>query len=136
MTQITVSALIEASLEKVWKYWTTPKHIMEWNNASDDWFTPSAENDLKVGEKFTYRMSARDESVAFDFSGTYDEIEEMKRIKYTLDDERKVEITFELEDDLVKVTEIFEAEIYNSPELQEAGWQAILDNFKRYTENF
>lgn len=136
MSKITVSTLLEASLEKVWKYWTTPEHIMQWNNASDDWHTPSVENELIAGGKFVYRMATRDESMAFDFGGVYDEVVPLKSIKYTLDDERKVEITFETMEDLVKVTEVFDAETYHPLELQEAGWQAILDNFKRYTENY
>ncbi len=132
---ITVANTINAPVAKVWEFWTTPKHIEKWNNASDDWHTPHAENDLRVGGKFLSRMEAKDGSFGFDFIGIYDEVEESKAIAYTLEDERKVKITFINEGNETKVIESFEAEEENSVELQQGGWQAILDNFKKYVEN-
>jgi uncharacterized protein YndB with AHSA1/START domain len=134
-TTITVENTVNAPVEKVWVFWTTPKHIEKWNNASEDWHTPHAENDLRVGGKFLSRMEAKDESFGFDFIGVYDEVEENKTIVYSLEDERKVKITFVNENNATKIIESFDAEDENSIELQKSGWQAILDNFKKYVEN-
>lgn len=134
-TSITVENIINAPVEKVWEYWTKPEHITKWNNASDDWHTPRAENDLRVGGKFVCRMEAKDGSMAFDFGGMYDVVKNQEYLEYTLDDGRKVNITFSQIAAETKVVEIFEAEETNSLELQKTGWQNILDNFKKYTEN-
>lgn len=131
-TQITVQTIIEAPVEKVWELWTSPEHIIKWNQASDDWHTTRAENDLRVGGKFLSRMEAKDGSFGFDFWGVYDSIETNKFITTTLGDERKVTVTFEETENGTKVTETFEAEDTNPIELQRNGWQAILDNFKKY----
>ncbi len=132
--KITVAVIVQAPVEQVWQCFTEPKHIMAWNNASSDWHTPRAENDLRVGGKFVYRMEARDGSVGFDFGGIYDDVAQYKRIAYTMGDGRKVDVTFEPEGDGTRLTELFEAENQNSIEMQQNGWQAILDNFKKYTE--
>ncbi|MEO7960686.1 MAG: SRPBCC family protein [Ginsengibacter sp.] len=131
---ITIKTEIDAPVEKVWEYWTRPEHIIKWNNASDDWHTPKAENDFREGGRFTSRMEARDGSVGFDFGGTNNVIKQHEYIEYTLDDDRKVKITFNAHGNTTHVTEIFEAEETNSLELQEKGWQSILDNFKKYAE--
>lgn len=131
---ITVEAKVNAPVEKVWKLWTAPEHIIQWNNASDDWHTPKAENDLRVGGKFLSRMEARDGSAGFDFTGKYNKIELHKSIDYTMDDGRKVHITFDTAGKGTKITQSFEAEHTNSFEMQHTGWQAILDNFKNYSE--
>jgi uncharacterized protein YndB with AHSA1/START domain len=131
---ITVEATIYVPIAKVWNYWTDPKHIIKWNNASDDWHTPSAENDLHVGGKFTSRMEAKDGSVGFDFWGIYTRIEPHQFIGYTRGDERKVEIRFVAEGNKTRVIETFDPEEINSAELQKTGWQAILNNFKKYAE--
>jgi uncharacterized protein YndB with AHSA1/START domain len=133
-TAITVSAIIEAPVQQVWKYWTDPKHIIQWNNASPDWHTPRAENDLRVGGKFLSRMEARDGKMGFDFSGTYTKVKLQKLIELTLDDDRRVQVRFDLDGNKTRVTEVFEAEQEYTVELQETGWQAILDNFKKYIE--
>ena len=133
-TSITVRTTIHAPVEKVWKLWTEPKHIVHWNNASDDWHTTNAENDLRVDGKFLSRMEAKDGSSGFEFSGKYNNIQYCKFIEYILDDERKVQVLFEPDGNETKVTETFEAEHTNSIELQKTGWQAILDNFKIYVE--
>jgi uncharacterized protein YndB with AHSA1/START domain len=131
---ITVETTVHTPVEKVWEYWTEPQHITKWNNASDDWHTPNAENDLRVGGRFLTRMEAKDGSFGFDFSGVYDEVRINEFISYTIEDGRKVTITFISQENDTKVIETFEAENTNSIELQEAGWQTILDNFKKYSE--
>ena len=133
-TAITVEALVKAPIEKVWSNWTEPKHITKWNQASDDWHSPHAENDLRTGGKFKTTMAAKDGSMSFDFEGVYTNVQLHKVIEYTLLDGRKVKITFSGTGKETNVTETFEAEDENSVELQRGGWQAILDNFKKYTE--
>jgi len=132
--RITVETIVQKPIDTVWERWTLPQHIMAWNNASEDWYTPSAENDLRAGGKFNSKMAARDGSYSFDFSGTYDEVIWGKKIAYTIGDGRKVVVEFTEQDGCVKVVETFEAEETYSLEKQRSGWQAILDNFKRYAE--
>lgn len=131
---ITISAAIKQERTNVWNYWTQPKHITQWNFASDDWCCPGAENDLTVGGKYKARMEAKDGSFGFDFEAIYDEIIEHEKIVYTIEDGRKVTTTFEKLNDATKVTTTFEAESENPIEMQRDGWQAILDNFKKYVE--
>jgi uncharacterized protein YndB with AHSA1/START domain len=131
---ITIETTVNAPVEKVWAYWSEPLHIKRWNQASDDWHTTAAENDLRPGGTFRSRMEAKDGSFGFDFGGTYDAVEENKRIEYTMGDGRKVQVYFSPEGSATRIEEKFEAETTNSPEMQRAGWQAILDNFKQYTE--
>ncbi len=133
-TVITIETTVNAPLANVWQYWTGPEHIIQWNAASDDWHTTQAENDLQVGGKFSSRMEAKDGSFGFDFGGTYNEVAQHQKIAYTLEDNRKVSITFAQTPNGITVTEQFEAETENAVELQRNGWQAILDNFKKYTE--
>ena len=127
--------VVDAGIEKTWRSWTLPDHIRNWNNANEDWHTPSAENDLWVGGKFSYRMEAVDGSMGFDFEGTYTEIVDHKLICYEMEDGRKVEVHFARVDGGIQVTENFDPEDQNSRDLQQQGWQAILENFKRYTED-
>lgn len=129
-----MAAEINAPVEKVWEFWTNPKHIVHWNNASDDWHTPKAENDLRVSGKFLSRMKARDGSIGFDFIGVYGKVEPLRQIEYTLEDDRTVQISFAAEGDKTRVTETFEAEQENTLELQQFGWQSILENFRKYVE--
>ena len=133
-TMITVANTVNAPVEKVWAYWTGPEHITQWNNASDDWHTPSSSNDLRVGGRFTARMEAKDGSFGFDFWGIYDEVKPNELIAYTMGDGRKAKVFFTKEGNATKLVETFEAETENSVELQRGGWQNILDNFKKYTE--
>lgn len=133
-TKITIGNTINAPVAKVWKSWTTPQDIMKWNNASDDWHTTRAENDLRVGGKFNSRMEARDGSFGFDFWGVYDEVKTNESIGYTLGDERKVSVTFTDKGNTTEISSTFEAEETNPVEMQKGGWQAILDNFKKYVE--
>ncbi len=132
---ITVDVTVQAPVAKTWKYLTEPEHITQWNNASDDWHTPSATNDLREGGKFTCRMEAKDGSAGFDFGGTYSKVIPLKHIAYTMDDGRTVMVQFEDRGGETHITEAFDAESENPVEMQREGWQAILDNFKKYTES-
>ena len=131
---ITVKTLVNAPLNLVWQTWITPQDVMSWNNASEDWYTPSAQNDLRVGSKFHYTMASRDGTQSFDFSGMYTDIIPKETISYILEDGRNVCVTFAIQGNAVSVSETFDPEQENEAELQRAGWQAILDHFKRYVE--
>ena len=133
-TIITVQTIINSPINNVWEKWTNPNDIIKWNNASQDWHTTRAENDVRIGGKFFSRMEAKDGSMGFDFAGVYDNIKTNELIEYTIADGRKVKITFTTEDGKTKVVETFEAESTHSIEIQSGGWQAILNNFKKYTE--
>lgn len=133
-TPITVEATVQAPVEKVWHLWTEAEHIKNWNNASDDWHTPHAVNDLRAGGKFVFTMAAKDGSFSFDFEGVYDVVSEHQRIGYTIADGRKVEVLFLENERGTHIVETFDAENIHSREMQRAGWQAILDNFKKYAE--
>ena len=132
---ITIEAIVNAPVQKVWDTWNKPEHIIQWCAASDDWHTPRAENDLRVGGSFSSRMEAKDGSFGFDFGGVYDTVKPNELIEYTLGDGRKVKILFNGNGNTTKITETFEAESTNSIDMQKGGWQAILDNFKKYTES-
>jgi len=133
-TTITVQNIVKAPVEKVWKYWAGPEHITKWAAASDDWHTTRAENDLRAGGKFLSRMEAKDGSFGFDFGGVYDQVKTNELIEYTMGDGRKVVVNFTANDNETKIVETFDAEETHSIEMQQGGWQAILDNFKKYTE--
>jgi uncharacterized protein YndB with AHSA1/START domain len=133
-TTITVETLVNVTPEKAWAVWSMPEHIIQWNNASDDWHTPHAENDLRIGGKFLARMAAKDGSMSFDFVGSYEDVKPNEYLRYIIADGRKVEVFFTPENGKTKVTEVFEPEQTNSLEMQKGGWQAILDNFKKYAE--
>lgn len=132
---IMVEVTINAPIEKVWEYWTKPEHIIKWNFASDDWHCPFAKNELKEGGKFCYTMSSKDGNMSFDFEGEYNLIIDQKKIIYTIADGRKVKIDFFDFVNKTKLLEIFEAESEHTLELQQKGWQSILDNFKLYVES-
>ena len=133
---IEVSTTVNAPLSKVWSSWTDASHIIHWNFASDDWTCPRATNPLKIGATFNWRMEAKDQSMGFDFKGTYTDIQEEALIVYELEDGRRVEISFTEEvEGKVLIKESFEAEGSHSDELQSQGWQAILGNFKKYVES-
>lgn len=132
---ITIEASVSAPVEKVWKYWTEPQHITQWAFASDEWMAPRAENDLQTGGKFLTRMEAKDGSFGFDFGGTYTAVDPNKRIEYTIEDGRDVSVEFTSQGDKTYVKSVFEPEGQNPHEMQKAGWQAILDNFKKHVEN-
>jgi len=134
-TVITIETTVDASLEKVWNYWIAPEHIVNWNTASPEWHTPRATNDVRVGGELFCRMEAKDGSFGFDLKGTYTAVESMKQLDSVLEDERKVSVAFSDMKGKTLVVQHFEAESQNPIEMQQAGWQAILTNFKHYTEN-
>lgn len=137
---ITVQTIIKAPLAAVWDCWNKPEHITCWAFASDDWEAPSAENDLRIGGKFKTRMQAKDGSAGFDFIGTYSKVEPHSIIEYDMErapkeeKSRHVTVGFMETPEGVRVTEIFDPESENPEEMQRAGWQTILDNFKKYVE--
>ena len=132
--KITIETTVRSDIAKVWSAWTTPADINRWNAASDDWHTPRATNDLRVGGSLSFRMEARDKSAGFDFGGTYTLVSPRERLHFILADGRHVDVRFLPEGNKVRVVEEFETETTNSAELQRKGWQAILDNFKRHVE--
>ena len=134
-TQITVTTTVNAPVEKVWRCWNEPEHITKWCQASPDWHAPAASNDLRTGGNFTTTMAAKDGSFSFDFGGVYTDVQENNLIAYTMGDGRKATVTFSANGDTTGIVETFEAESTNPEEMQKAGWQAILDSFKHYTES-
>lgn len=134
--KITVETTVNSPVEKVWELWIRPFHIMHWNFASIDWHTPYAESDFRVGGKFISRMEELSGKSGFDFAGEFTNIELYKVIEYILEDGRKVRSSFEIRGLKTRVAVIFDAENINPPDRQQEGWQAILDNFKRYAESY
>jgi len=132
--KITVQATIGADAQKVWDYYNNPKHIIQWNFADPSWHCPSAVNEMRIGGTYIARMEAKDGSFGFDFEAVYSHIEEGKNFTYSFGG-RTASVQF---NDLGKQTEVlvtFDPESENPIELQKSGWQAILNNFKNYTEN-
>ncbi len=134
LPRITVQCAVKAPIAHVWDCWTKPEHITRWNHASDDWHCPKASNDLRVGGSFIATMAAKDGRMSFDFTGMYDEIIEHQRIAYHMPDDRKVEVTFISNGSITQVIETFDPENANPIDMQQAGWQMILDNFQKYAE--
>ena len=133
---ITVETTVNAPIEKVWSAWTEPQHITKWCQASDEWHAPYAENDLKANGKFKTTMAAKDGSFSFDFTGVYTNVKTNSLIEYTMEDGRKCSILFASRGNATHISETFDPESENDVEIQRAGWQAILNNFKKYTEGF
>jgi len=133
---ITVQTTVKAPMRKVWESWTEPEHIVKWAFASDDWEAPHAANDLRPGGKFKTLMAAKDKSASFDFGGVYDAVKEHELIEYDMDDGRHVKTEFEQlpAGAGVRIIQAFEPENMNPEEVQRSGWQAILENFKKYAE--
>ena len=134
MEKITVTAKISAELQKVWDFYTQPEHITQWNFADPSWHCPSATNDMKVGGTYLARMEAKDGSMGFNFEAVYSEIKEKERFTYGFEG-REVEVIFKSQSEYTEVVIHFDPENENPLELQKAGWQAILNNFKNYTES-
>ena len=139
MEKIKVETIIEADIKKVWEHWNNPESITGWAFASDTWECPYAENDLRASGRFLTRMSAKDGGASFDMTGTYTEVIEFEKIKYIMDKadaedtHRECTIIFtDLGNGSTKVEEEFYPEEINSEEMQRAGWQAILENFKKF----
>ncbi|WP_422005293.1 SRPBCC family protein [Roseivirga pacifica] len=132
--KITIEATVNANMQTAWNCYTNPEHITKWNFADDSWHCPSAKNDLRVGGKMKSRMEAKDGSFGFDFEVIYDEVKENEKIVYHLEDGRSVDITFEEKGGSVFIKIVFDAENENPVDMQKAGWQAILDNYKKHAE--
>jgi uncharacterized protein YndB with AHSA1/START domain len=132
--RITIETRVDAEIHKVWAYYNQPLYIVNWNFASDDWCCPKVETDFKVGGNYLARMEAKDGSFGFDFEAIFDEILEPEKVAYTMGDGRKAEIEFKEEGEMTLVKISFDPEQTNSRELQQNGWQAILNNFKKYVE--
>lgn len=135
MNSVTITSNINAPIHKVWECWTKEEHIEQWNFASHEWHCPTAKNNLIIGGEFHYIMAAKDNSMSFDFWGTYQHIESEKCIEIVLGDGRKMSVLFEERENRTLITESFEPEKINAIELQQKGWQMILDNFKKYAES-
>lgn len=131
---ITIETEVNASVKKVWNFWTKPEHVMKWNAATEDWHTPFAENDVRVDGKFKSTMAAKDGSMSFDFEGVYTHVSPLEILEYVMLDGRKVLISFIDLGSSTQVIETFEAESSNPIEMQKMGWQSILNNFKTYSE--
>ena len=132
--RIAIEAVVNRKRSDVWRFFNEPQHIVNWNFASDDWCCPHSENDLKVGGRLCSRMEAKDGSFGFDFEAIYDEVIHEAKIAYTMTDGRQAETAFEDLGGRTRVSTIFDAEQENPAEMQRMGWQAILDNFKKYAE--
>ncbi len=133
-TKITIQVLVSADRQKVWDYYTQTEHITKWYFAIDTWHCPAASNDMRVGGKYLARMEAKDGSFGFDFEATYNEIVDGEKFTYVMTDNRVVNAIFKDLGDKTEVTITFEAENENPVGMQQSGWQSILDNFKKYTE--
>lgn len=133
-SKIIVQAAIAANLQTVWKLYTSPEHITQWNFADPSWHCPSASNDMRIGGRYIARMEAKDGSFGFDFDAIYTAIAPHVSFTYTFGG-REATVTFSEEQQQTIVTISFDPETENPIEMQRDGWQAILDNFKRYTES-
>ncbi|WP_046369863.1 SRPBCC family protein [Flavihumibacter petaseus] len=131
---LTVETTVNAPVARVWEYWNEPAHVTKWAFAIPEWHAPRAENDLRTGGRFMTRMEARDGSMGFDFGGEYTAVTKEKHIAYTMDDGRKVTIDFVADGDKTRIIEAFEPENENPLEMQQGGWQSIMNNFKQYAE--
>jgi uncharacterized protein YndB with AHSA1/START domain len=134
MQPITITTEIAAPIDTVWNCWNTPEHIMQWNAAHESWHCPASKIDLRPGGEYHTTMAARDGSMSFDFWGTYDEVQAPTFVSSTLGDGRKMSVRFDALEEGTRVTETFDPENQNPIDMQRAGWQSILDNFKRYVE--
>jgi len=133
-TKVTVETTVNVPVEKAWEIWNEPTHVTKWASPSPDWHTTSSENDLRTGGSFKSRMEAKDGSYGFDFGGVYDQVDTNKYIEYTMGDNRNVTITFTEQGGATHISETFDAETIHPVDFQKAGWQAIMDNYKKYAE--
>lgn len=132
---ITVQNTIQASIDKVWEFWTLPEHIKKWNIAIDGWYTQDVENNLTVSGNFKYKMAKKDGSLSFDFEGKYTKVEYLTLIEYKLDDNRTGKVSFEKDGTKVKITEVFEPTKEDAKSMQELWCKTVIDNFKKYVES-
>jgi uncharacterized protein YndB with AHSA1/START domain len=134
MEKLVVRTEVAANREKVWNLYTQPEHIMAWNFAHPSWHCPSASNDLRIGGRYLARMEAKDGSFGFDFDAIYTEVVPTERFMYEFGG-RQATVEFQTQGNLTEVVVSFDPETENPLEMQQQGWQAILDNFKRYAES-
>ena len=134
-SQIKIEALINRKSDLVWQCWTTPEHITKWNFASDDWCCPSVRVELREGGKYCARMESKDGTMGFDFEGVYEKFIPGQKIVFLMDDGRRAITTFESLGDKTRVITVFDAEKQNAEELQQQGWQAILNQFRKHVES-
>jgi len=132
--KLKIEALVQAPISRVWECWTRPEHITQWNFASDDWCCPSARVDLRPGGNYCARMEAKDGSMGFDFEAKYEDVVHEGRVALLLGDGRRAVTQFERLGNDTRVVTVFDAETQNSLELQQQGWQAILNQFKKHVE--
>ncbi len=133
-TAIKIQTTVSKDPQTTWDCYTLPEHIVNWNFASEDWHCPEAENEMTVGGKYRARMEAKDGSFGFDFEGVYQHIKPGESFGYQLEDGRNIEVIFKPQGDSTEVTVTFDADEQNPIDMQRNGWQAILDNFQKYTE--
>ena len=131
--KIAVEATVKAPIASVWKAYTSPDDIVQWNAASDDWHTTKATVDLRPGGTFCSRMEAKDGSFGFDFAGTYTRVVPNNLIEYSFGG-RTATVQFDEGPDGVSVRVSFDSEETHSIEQQRDGWQAILNRFKQHAE--
>ena len=132
---ITVKTTVRANIQRVWECWTSPEHIVKWNFASDDWHCPAATNDLQPGGRLCATMASRDGKMSFEFEGVYREVSPPNALSFVLGDGRAVVLHFSEDRGVTTVTETFDPENENPREMQQEGWQAILENFRKHVEN-
>ncbi len=132
--KIEIEVKVRVPRELAWAAWNDPDDIKGWNAASDDWHTTSSSVDLREGGRMSSRMEAKDGSMGFDFDATYTKVDAPSKLAFRLDDGREVTVEFEAIPGGTMIRETFEAENENDLEMQRAGWQAILDNFRRHVE--
>lgn len=133
--KISISATVKASKQVVWSCYTDPAHIVNWNFASDDWHCPRAENNLTAGGKYAVFMEAKDGSFGFNLEAVYSNIVVGDSFVYLMADGREVSMALSSIGDDTRIDIDFDAESLNPVDLQRQGWQAILNNFKKYTES-
>ena len=133
-SRMIAETLVNVPIDKVWEFWTNPEHIAQWNNMSEEWHTPVAENDLRVGGRLYLRMETKNGSEVFDYTCNYDEIVLHQKIVHTTSDNRKTSVLFSETNNGVRLTEEFEPESETPLDVQQEFCQSILNNFKNYVE--
>ncbi|WP_327983977.1 SRPBCC domain-containing protein [Bergeyella porcorum] len=134
MNKITIKTQVKGDVQQVWNAYTNPQHIINWNFATPEWHCPATANDLRIGGEYFTRMEAKDGSFGFDFKAIYKELTPEQSFVYVLEDGREVSVSFIPQVDTTEIVIVFDPENQNPIEIQQAGWKAILDNFKRYAE--
>lgn len=133
--KLTVQATTRADRATAWSAYNTPDDITRWNFASPDWHAPASRVDLREGGTFSSRMEARDGSMGFDFEGTYTEVVPGERLAYRMADGREASVVFtNAPGGGTHVEVTFDADAEHGADVQQEGWQSILDNFARHAD--